>query len=89
MTTASQQEDLLFGKIALNKRMVRRDILQRALQYQRTQAPEKPLGEILLEKGILNRAQVDEILAFQQRVQHIKNTSSPNGAQGGLSAQGG
>jgi tRNA A-37 threonylcarbamoyl transferase component Bud32 len=66
------QNDLLFGKIALNKRLITRDLLNRALHYQRTQAPDKQLGEILLEKGVLSREQVDEILAFQDRVNKIK-----------------
>jgi len=70
-----QRDDILFGKIALNKRLIRRDLLNRALQYQRAQAPQQPLGEILLEKGILTKAQVDEILAFQARVKHIKASS--------------
>ena len=70
------RDDILFGKIALNKRLIRRDLLNRALQYQRTQAPDRPLGEILLEKGILTREQVEEILAFQARVKQIKQTSS-------------
>lgn len=69
-----RQNDLLFGKIALNKRLITRDLLNRALHYQRTQAPDKQLGEILLEKGVLTREQVDEILAFQDRVNKIKST---------------
>lgn len=71
-----RQNDLLFGKIALNKRLITRDLLNRALHYQRTQAPEKQLGEILLEKGVLTREQVDEILAFQERVNKIKSTQN-------------
>src|SRR5687767_5917227 len=69
-----RQNDLLFGKIALNKRLITRDLLNRALHYQRTQAPDRQLGEILLEKGVLTREQVDEILAFQERVNKIKST---------------
>lgn len=69
-----RQNDLLFGKIALNKRLITRDLLNRALHYQRTQAPDKQLGEILLEKGVLTREQVDEILQFQDRVNKIKST---------------
>jgi tRNA A-37 threonylcarbamoyl transferase component Bud32 len=66
------QNDLLFGKIALNKRLITRELLNRALYYQRTQAPDRPLGEILLEKGVLTKEQVDEILQFQERVNRIK-----------------
>ncbi len=76
------QNDLLFGKIALNKRLITRDLLNRALHYQRTQAPGRPLGEILLEKGVLTREQVEEILAFQDHVNKIKlsQTSVPTAA---------
>jgi tRNA A-37 threonylcarbamoyl transferase component Bud32 len=66
------QNDLLFGKIALNKRLITRELLNKALYYQRTQAPDRPLGEILLEKGVLTKEQVDEILTFQERVNRIK-----------------
>ncbi|MCO5168248.1 MAG: serine/threonine protein kinase [Planctomycetes bacterium] len=71
-----RQNDLLFGKIALNKRLITRDLLNRALHYQRTQAPDRQLGEILLEKGVLTKEQVDEILAFQERVNKIKSTQN-------------
>ncbi len=70
------RSDLLFGKIALNWRLVSRDLLNRALHYQRTQEPGKPLGEILLDKGVLSREQVNEILAYQQRINSIKATGS-------------
>lgn len=68
---ADPKSDLLFGKIALNWRLITRDLLNRALHYQRTQEPGKPLGEILLEKGILTRDKVNEILAYQQRINSI------------------
>ncbi len=76
---ADPRSDLLFGKIALNWRLVSRDLLNRALHYQRTQEPNKPLGEILLDKGVLSREQVNEILAYQQRINSIKSTGSMPG----------
>jgi tRNA A-37 threonylcarbamoyl transferase component Bud32 len=74
--TADPRSDLLFGKIALNWRLITRDLLNRALHYQQTQEPHKQLGEILLEKGILTREQVNEILSYQQRIQQIKSSQS-------------
>jgi tRNA A-37 threonylcarbamoyl transferase component Bud32 len=65
---------MLFGKIALNWRLITRDLLNRALHYQQAQEPNKPLGEILLEKGILSREQVNDILAYQQRINTIKSS---------------
>jgi tRNA A-37 threonylcarbamoyl transferase component Bud32 len=67
-------DDMLFGKIAMNWRLITRDLLNRALHYQRTQDPNKPLGEILLEKGVLSREQVHDILAYQQRINRIKSS---------------
>ena len=74
--SADPRSDLLFGKIALNWRLITRDLLNRALHYQQTQEPHKQLGEILLEKGILTREQVNEILSYQQRIQHFKASQS-------------
>jgi len=75
-TPAAGSADLLFGKIALNRGLLSRDLLQRALEYQRTRAPEHPLGEVLAVKGLLTRQQVDEVLAFQRRVQAIRVQAS-------------
>lgn len=85
------RSDLLFGKIALNWRLIDRDLLNRALHYQRTQEPGKQLGEILLEKGILSREQVNEILNYQQRINKIKSTQGgiPIQHQGQISQQAG
>ena len=58
--------DLLFGKIALNWKFVTLDLLNRSLHYQRTQAPHLRLGELLLEKGVLTREQVEQILSHQK-----------------------
>ncbi|MGE0710796.1 MAG: protein kinase [Planctomycetota bacterium] len=83
------RSDLLFGKIALNWRLISRDLLNRALHYQRTQEPHKPLGEILLEKGVLSREHVNEILAYQQRINAIKSTQSAFQAPGLEGSMGG
>ncbi len=40
--------DALFGKIALSWRLLTRDLLNRALSYQRAQQPETPLSEIIV-----------------------------------------
>ncbi|MEZ6188089.1 MAG: serine/threonine-protein kinase, partial [Planctomycetota bacterium] len=72
------RDDQLFGKIALNKHYIRRDLLQRAIQYQRTHEPHKRLGEILLEKRILTREQVDDVLAYQNQIRQL---TSQTGSQ--------
>jgi serine/threonine protein kinase len=64
----SSTDDVLFGKIALNMHLIGRDMLEKALQYQKAQAPMVPLGELLLQKGVLNREQIERVLDFQRRV---------------------
>lgn len=78
---ASDLSDMLFGKIAMNWRLITRDLLNRALHFQRTQDPRQSLGEILLAKGILSRAQVNEIQAYQQRINRIKSSSAGTAAE--------
>jgi tRNA A-37 threonylcarbamoyl transferase component Bud32 len=75
--TPESRADLLFGKIALNRHLLSRDLLQRALQYQRAQAPHLRLGEILLERGILTRDQVNEVLAYQEQISGLMRSPSP------------
>src|SRR5205085_897778 len=50
------------------ERYITKQLLDRALQCQRAQAPNTPLGELLLQKNVLSRAQIDDILEFQNRV---------------------
>jgi len=71
------RDDQLFGKIALNKHYIRRDLLTRAIQYQRQHEPHKRLGEILLEKRILTREQVDDVLAYQSQIRQLTSRGAP------------
>ena len=75
------RDDQLFGKIALNKHYIRRDLLTRAIQYQRAHEPSKRLGEILLEKRILSREQVDDVLAYQSRIRQLTSQTGSHGPQ--------
>ncbi|MGE0713647.1 MAG: protein kinase [Planctomycetota bacterium] len=86
-----EREALLFGKVALNWRLISKELLERALHYQRTQAPHLHLGEVLLQNGILTRAQVDEILAYQERIRSITRTRgapTPSGSEAVAPAPG-
>lgn len=85
---SSGQDDVLFGKIALNKKFISKERLDQALNYQRTRAPNVPLGEILLQYRLLSREQIDEILQFQARVKTTLNRPQP-GQNGGVAVSGG
>src|SRR5438067_13879697 len=65
---SSPQDDVLFGKIALNMHFITKERLEQALNYQRTRAPNVPLGEILLQYRLLSKEQIDQVLDFQSRV---------------------
>ncbi len=76
MPLAHAPRDLLFGKIALNKGYLSKQILNDALIFQRQQAPNRPLGDILLERGFLSRDQVDLILRIQRQIAVARRASS-------------
>ncbi|MCA8926034.1 MAG: protein kinase [Planctomycetes bacterium] len=56
-------------------------MLTRAIQYQRAHEPSKRLGEILLEKRILSREQVDDVLAYQSRIRQLTSQTGSHGPQ--------
>ena len=78
----SSADDLLFGKIALNMHFITKDLLDRALQFQQTQAPGTPLGELLLQKNVLNRDQIEKILEYQRRVKTTRTRAVPQQTSG-------
>ena len=59
-------DDLLFGRIALHYKLVTREQLVEASQVQAREGNARRLGEILIERGVLNSRQVDQILAVQR-----------------------
>jgi twitching motility protein PilT len=63
---AQGAEDLLFGRIALHYKLVTREQVLEATQVQTSEGGRRPLGEILVEKGVLNPRQVEQILAVQR-----------------------
>src|SRR5262245_26934845 len=79
---SSAQDDVLFGKIALNMHFITKERLEQALNYQKTRAPNQPLGEILLQYRLLTREQIDQVLQFQSRVKTklTRPGAGPNGA---------
>ncbi|HEY2292558.1 MAG TPA: type IV pilus twitching motility protein PilT [Thermoanaerobaculia bacterium] len=63
---AQVAEDLLFGRIALHYKLLTREQVLEATQVQTSEGSRRHLGEILVEKGILNPRQVEQILAVQR-----------------------
>jgi twitching motility protein PilT len=63
MTAGS--DDLLFGRIALHYKLVTREQLVEAAEWQAREASQIRLGEILVDKGYLTRHHLDQLLAVQ------------------------
>ena len=62
----SGPDDLLFGRIALHYKLVTREQLLEAAQWQAREASSRKLGDILVDKGQLTPAQLEQILAVQR-----------------------
>ncbi|HEV7503436.1 MAG TPA: type IV pilus twitching motility protein PilT [Thermoanaerobaculia bacterium] len=63
MTAGS--DDLLFGRIALHYKLVTREQLVEAAEWQAREGSQIRLGEILVDKGYLTRHHLDQLLAVQ------------------------
>ena len=63
---ASASDDLLFGRIALHYKLVTREQMVEASQFQAREGGERRLGEILIARGYLTPRQVEQILAVQK-----------------------
>jgi twitching motility protein PilT len=64
MTAGS--DDLLFGRIALHYKLVTREQLAEAAEWQAREGSQVRLGEILVDKGYLARHHLDQLLAVQR-----------------------
>jgi twitching motility protein PilT len=62
----SGPDDLLFGRIALHYKLVTREQLVEAAQWQAREASSRKLGEILVDKGYLTPGQLEQVLAVQK-----------------------
>ena len=64
----SATEDLLFGRIALHYKLVTREQLVEATRLLASDGNSRPLGEFLVEKGLLTSRQHEQLLAVQRDV---------------------
>jgi twitching motility protein PilT len=62
----SGSDDLLFGRIALHYKLVTREQLLAATEWQSREGSGKRLGEILVEKGYLTPQHLEQLLAVQR-----------------------
>ncbi|HSS52379.1 MAG TPA: PilT/PilU family type 4a pilus ATPase, partial [Thermoanaerobaculia bacterium] len=61
----SSSDDLLFGRIALHYKLVTREQLVEAAEWQAREGSQIRLGEILVDKGYLTRHHLEQLLAVQ------------------------
>lgn len=62
--------EILFGRIAVYNGLLSAEQLDRCLLFQREHAPSKHLGQVMLERGLLDEGQTRAILLTQRRVLH-------------------
>jgi twitching motility protein PilT len=63
------QEPYLLGRLAVHYKLIDKDQLAQVLHEQAKAQWQKSLGETLVEKGLLTRAQLDKLLEVQQQMQ--------------------
>lgn len=60
------REEILLGKIAIERGLLTKEALDRAVAMQESQVPAPPLGSVLVEKGFLKQADLDVLLRVQR-----------------------
>ncbi len=70
----ASRNEILLGKLALQREYLSRSDLQSAIEFQEAQAPGTPLGTILVEHGFLGAQQLAILLDDQKRVLEHKDT---------------
>ena len=78
-------DDLLFGRIALHYKLVTREQLLEASEFQASRGGQHSLGEILVDKGYLNPRQVAQILSVQR--EYVAKQQAQAAAAAALEAQ--
>ncbi len=62
----STADDVLFGRIALHYKLITREQMVEASQFQAREGGDRRLGEILVAQGHLTPRQVEQVLAVQR-----------------------
>lgn len=64
---ATEDDEILFGKLAIKNSFITESQLEKALQDQDFYTPGTPLGEILVDKGFITRDQLSRLLEAQKK----------------------
>ena len=62
-----RESDLLFGEMAVKSRLVDPSHIRRCLEIQEREAPNRPLGQILVEQDLLTIGQLDHLIRTQSK----------------------
>jgi twitching motility protein PilT len=71
------QDDVLFGRIALHYKLVTQEQLAAALRAQQGDGAAGRLGEILVEQGVLTPGQLEQLLTVQRDYVVKKQATAP------------
>jgi len=66
---STNNDDLLFGRLALHYKLVTRDQLNEALREQSVDEGRRKIGEILVERGWLDTGRFEQLLEIQRQYQ--------------------
>ncbi len=75
-------DETLFGQLLLDFQLITESDLERCLQMQRRITPPMPLGEILVQEGLINEKTLSSILSVQR--QKIESDRSRGTAESSL-----
>ncbi len=76
--------EILFGRIAVHNGLVSMEQLDECLGLQRARAPSKHVGQIMIERGLIDDVQARAILAAQRRRLHRDSNSDRVSKEGEL-----
>jgi len=75
-------DDLLFGRLALHYKLVTRDQLNEALREQSVEEGRRKIGEILVERGWLETGRFEQLLEIQRQYQENLRSQGKTAAAG-------
>jgi len=78
----TNNDDLLFGRLALHYKLVTRDQLNEALREQSVEEGRRKIGEILVERGWLETGRFEQLLEIQRQYQENLRSQGKTAAAG-------
>ena len=74
------QEGGLFGQLAVHYKLVTQDQLAEAVKRQAKEEWRRPLGDLLVEDGVLSRANLEKLLQIQKQMQEKQAAAAATAA---------